>query len=290
MKKVFLSIGAVLRDEGQYVAEWLTFHHLAGFDRFILVLHKCRDNTEEQIRRVKERLGLDIYIHHCKTDDKKIQMGTYQWIHQKYGRYTDWLLFLDGDEYVYHGNPSVNYREDIKALLRGFSKKVSAVSFHGKVFGPHRNIIRPLKRLSAYTTRLPLTASSCQAIKTFIRPEKMIEVLSPHVQRVRGAIVRFDGKPFTPVEGWKSLEPAIHWPICFNHYYTGSVEDWIARYNRGSCNDHRPNHAYSIDEFMFHANEMEYDDSILRYQYWHRALMEKLIDKTRFTAGAKRNA
>ena len=40
VKPVFWTICAVARNEGRYLAEWLTFHHLAGADRFIIILHQ----------------------------------------------------------------------------------------------------------------------------------------------------------------------------------------------------------------------------------------------------------
>jgi len=274
MKKVELTLGCILRDEGHHIAEWLTFHHLVGFDRFVCVLHQCVDNTEEQIRLVKEKLGLDIYIHHCKSTDRKVQMGTYRWICEKYGRFTKWLLFLDGDEYVYCTNPSVTYRNDIKDYLRTFTS-ASAISCCAKVFGSNGYITRPDYRLSAYTSRLPLTHYSNRAIKTFIRPNKLVQVISPHYQQVTGRHILFNGNSVTVLDGWRIKSP-IWEPICFNHYYTGSAEDWVARYKRGSCNDLRPNQAYSIDEFMYHTQEVEYDDAILRYRHWHSGLMEAL--------------
>jgi hypothetical protein len=274
--RVFLTLGCILRNEGKYVAEWITHHHLVGFERFVCVLHKCTDDTEEQLIRVKDTLHVDIRIHHCETEDVKVQMGTYKWIHEQYGNFTEWLLFLDGDEYVYHVNPSINYQDDIGHLLRGFRDTVSAVACHSRVFGSNGHLVCPKNRLMAYTQRLPLMSIACQAIKTFIRASKMIKVLSPHFQQVSGSVVRFIGEPFAVLDGWRSRDLAVHYPVCFNHYYTGSLEDWLNRYKRGSCNDSRPNQAYSMDEFMFHSQDTEYDDTIQRYQCWHKTLLDKL--------------
>ena len=274
MQQVELTLGCILRNEGHHVAEWIVHHHLVGFDRFVCVLHKCVDNTEEQLNLVKEKLGLDILVHHCKSDGK-VQMGSYRWIVEKYGAETQWLLFLDGDEYVYCTNPSITYSNDIKDYLRQF-RSAAAVAVSNKVFGPCRNIVRPASRLTAYTERLPMTEVASRSIKTFIRTERFVSVMSPHYQQVDGLTIRFNGETFTVADGCRSLEDPIWEPVCFNHYYTGSVEDWIARYRRGSCNDLRPNHAYSVEEFLYHTQNMEWDDAILRYQGWHQSFMEKL--------------
>ena len=274
MKNVELTLGCIMRNEGHHIAEWLVHHHLVGFDRFVCVLHQCVDNTEEELNRVKERLGLDVFVHHCKTEGK-VQMGSYQWMMEQYGARTEWLLYLDADEFVYCTTPSITYSNDLKDYLRKL-RSASAVAVNNKVFGPNRNIIRPASRLTAYTERLPFTEIASRSIKTFIRTSQFVHVMSPHYQQVDGLTVRFNDKTFTVADGCRSLEEPIWEPVCFNHYYTGSVEDWVARYRRGSCNDLRPNHAYSVDEFLYHTHNMEYDDAILKYQGWHQALMEQL--------------
>jgi len=180
MEKIAWTTGCILRDEGKYCIEWASWLHLIGSDRLICVLHQCQDYTEARLNLVKEQLGMDIRIHRSTTDDKKVQMGTYHWIHEKYGSETEWMLFLDGDEYPYAVNPSVNYRDNIKELLHSFDKKVSSVSFNAKVFGPNGHIVSPDNRLTAFTTRLPHNNLSNRAIKSFFRPKDMVAVMSPH--------------------------------------------------------------------------------------------------------------
>ena len=276
MEQVFWTTGCILRDEGKYCIEWASWLYLIGCDRLICVLHQCKDDTEANLNLVKDQLGMDICVHHCKTEDKKVQMGTYRWIHEKYGQATEWMLFLDGDEYPYAANPTVNYQDDIKRMLRSFDKKISSVSFNAKVFGPNGHIVSPGNRLTAYTARLPQNNLSNHAIKTFFRPEDMIAVMSPHYQQVKGTSVRFDGKPFRLREGWGSQESPLWQPVAFNHYYTGSVEDWLSRYQRGSCNDLRSHSAYSLDEFLSHVQKTEHDDAIQKYSGWHNTLINSI--------------
>jgi len=276
MKRAFLTLICLTRDNERYVQEHALFHSLVGFDRLIYMLHVCKDGTEAKLKELQKKLGLDIIIHHCPNTDRKIQMGVYKAMLERYGKYTEWALPLDDDEYVYCTNPTVDYQDDLKHLLRGFRKNVAGVAFQSRVFGSSSQILSPTNRFTAYTQRLPLDEISCSAIKTFIRPNKLVKVISPHTQEVAGSVVRFDGEPFTIVDGWRSKESAKHYPVCFNHYYTGSLEDWLARYRRGSCNDLRPNHAYSMDEFLYHTVEMEYDNTILRYQPWYQSLVGKL--------------
>ena len=122
-----------------------------------------------------------------------------------------------------------------------------------------------------------------KAVKTFIRPDRLKEVLSPHYQNVEGTSVRFDGKPFKLVDGWRSNEAPLWSSVVFNHFHTGSLEDTLLRYKRGSTNDHRPNSAYCIDYFLSHTGNMEYDNTIQVYCDWHLALIEQAKQKGVFS-------
>jgi hypothetical protein len=276
LKPVELTLSGITRDSEKYIQEWVTFHHLVGFDRFILYLHICQDKTEQKLIELKEKLGIDIVIHHCKTTDKKVQMGCYKHAIETHGDTTEWLMFLDDDEYIYNTQPTVKYPDDIKRYLRVVGKNTTAVSVNAKVFGPSRHIAIPDYRLSAYTERLSHNSLANKAVKTFIRPSQFLNVVSPHYQMTKSPPVRFDGRPFRLVDGWRSYEEPMWSPICFNHYYTESLESWLLRYRRGSCNDPRRREAYSIDEFMSHTVNMEYDNTIQVYCNWHLALLDKL--------------
>ena len=255
----FLTLAAIVRDEGYYIIDWIKYHHFIGFEQFIVVLHKCTDDIEQKLNFLKENLKIDIKIHHCLTDNQ-VQMGTYKWIIDNYRNTTEWLLFLDADEYVNCIDPSTT----IKELLRRFSKKVSGVAFNAKVFGPNGNIVRPSNRLIAYKERLPQCSVDSHSIKTFLRADKITDILSPHIQYVNGQVVRFDNKPFTVIDGWRSQESPIWDTVVYNHYHTGSLEDYVNRHRRGSCNDRRDNKAYSLNYLIQYTQNMEYDDTILR--------------------------
>jgi len=227
------------------------------------MLHKCTDDTEGQINLVKEELGLDIIVHKILSDGP-VQMGAYKKAMELYGQYTEWMLFLDCDEYVYSPKPSSTPKQDIKDCLNAFPN-ASAIACHGKVFGSNGNVVQPENRLTAYTERLPVTHISSHAVKTFIRTSKFEQVKTPHCQQVTGQMIRFDGSPFTLIDGWRTKELPIWEPICYNHYYTGSMEDWVARHERGSCNDNRPSSAYSEEEYVQHIGNTESDYDILQY-------------------------
>ena len=163
VKPVFLTLATLTRDSEKYIVEHALFHFLVGFDRLIYILHICQDQTEQRLLKLRKKLGLDIVIHHCKTNGK-IQMGTIDHITRTYKDTTEWLAWCDDDEYLSCVNPTVNYKDDIKSYLRQF-KDASAVSCNAKVFGPSRHITRPDYRLTAYTERFTHEMMANKAVR-----------------------------------------------------------------------------------------------------------------------------
>lgn len=273
MKNVYLTLGAILRDQEHYIQEWLLFHHAVGVERFVLVLHRCDDRTEEKIVQVRDRFDLDIQIHHL-SEQGKVQMGVYRRLVRLYGQATFWLLLLDSDEFLYSDSIF-----DVKEHLAGF-ERFGGLSVHQKVFGSDDHIVRPRgSQLEAYKKRVPRTHFLCKGIKSLFQPAKLIDLLSPHMQLVRDESVRVDGKPFVSRDFWCSEESPIHSPLCVNHYYTRSMQDWVQRYRRGSCNDAKTGTAYSVEEFLaINDAATEVDYSILRIAGRYQAMLASLAD------------
>ena len=280
MKKVYFTLGAIVRDQEHYIQEWILFHHAVGVERFVIVLHQCSDRTEEKILRVQKEFGYDIHIHHS-DDSGKVQMGVYRWIARNYGAATEWLLFLDSDEFLFGDKVF-----DVKEILAGF-ERFGGLSVQQAVFGPDGNIVRPwIPQIDAYKHRLKFEHPLSKGIKTIFQPRKLIDLLSPHIQQVRDGNVRADEKPFTLVDYWRSEEIPIHWPIRFNHYYTRSMQDWVQRCKRGSCNDAKTGNAYSVDEFMYITDQAtEFDYAALRImgQYQREIGLLRDSDKSTFS-------
>jgi hypothetical protein len=261
MKKVYLTLGAVTRNQSHNIQEWLYFHHIQGFERFIIGLHQCTDDTKLKIEQLKSRYGLDIITHDI-SQSGKIQMGTYKKIIEQYSNTSRWLLVLDSDEFAFSATDS-----KISDILTGY-EQYSSVSICQQLFASNGYIYQPEGlTIKAYTKKLPSHFMDCKMLKSFFNPEKFKNVISPHYQLVDGESVLIDKRQLELKQGWYDTKAPIYFPILYNHYYTGSMSDWVWRTKRGCCNDKREGIAYSISEFKrFFDNCTEEDTSILKYE------------------------
>ena len=267
LKPVTLTLGAILKDCGPRVREWLAFHYLVGFERFILALDNCSDDTEKQIRSLP--FADDIIIHHIAPGAKLPQMGAYQNIIDHYGKTTKWLSFLDDDEFMFG-----TAEDDVKAILERY-EPYGGLMAHWLWFGSNGHATQPPGLvIENYTRRAANDYIFSRGYKTVFRPSCFKEMVSSHRFYTSPECVFEDETTNPPEEYWKSVRPPVHDVIRVNHYKTRSMFDWVQRTRRGNCNEQD---APDYDAFRFRSedrNEIE-DLEILRFAQRVRDILKQ---------------
>jgi hypothetical protein len=262
LKQVYLTLGAVVRDQEHYIKEWLAFYYLMGVERFVIVLHKCSDNTERQIKSLPF-YSKCIQLFELQNDEQHIQMGVYEKIWEDFGKSTKWLLYIDTDEFMFPLKLN-----SLSELLHDY-EDFSSLSVNQRMFG-HSNLVTRPEGLSIekfiYTVH-SINSPEDRAVKTVFQPQYLRALFSPHFQICRTLPqVRSDKKPFILVNHFMSSEPPLQNIVRYNHYYTRSMEDFIARNLRGSCNDKRRGTVfYGADHFSSVGKGLVVNEDILRW-------------------------
>lgn len=109
----YLSLAAIVRDEGPYLREWLSYHRLIGVERFYIYDNESRDDTRKLLEPWIER-GLVIYRY---VAGNRMQMPAYSDAVYSARFTTQWLALLDADEFLV---PLCG--DDLRRFLRGFEK------------------------------------------------------------------------------------------------------------------------------------------------------------------------
>jgi hypothetical protein len=262
MKQVYLSLGAIVRNQEHYVKEWLAFHHLVGVERFVIVLHKCTDKTEKKIRELP--FQDKIHIHRIVNDEQFVQMGTYLWIMERYGQFTKWLMFIDSDEFFFGTRG-----DDLRTILAGYEQHGGLAS-HWYEFGSNGHVMKP-KGLSieAFTKRAPDRHTSHYSFKSVIQPQCFQKLLSPHLAITNPLTVTEDHRDVSVNWIWIGDRRPSHEIVRVNHYHVRSMEDWMERYKRGQCNDPARDHEitpiYGSEVFKNRDHDEVHDTCILRF-------------------------
>ncbi len=260
MKKVYLTLAAVVRDQEHYVREWLTFNHLVGVERMVIILHKCADRTEEEIRRLPF-FESKVRLHRIASDEQRVQMGAFRWMIDVYGPSTTWMMFIDSDEFLFG-----TAEDDLRSVLERYEEH-SAVVAHWHMFGANNHVLRPpMPSIKHFTSRIPDDRYVLHGVKSIVKPADIREILSPHLFITTRGTVR---EHFDPVDCqgiWQCRDMTPTWDVLrCNHYNTRSMEDWVARRKRGSCNDFRLAENYDVNHFFRYQNDCVDDLAIQRF-------------------------
>lgn len=99
--RVFLSVVAVFRNETLFLREWLKVHRLLGVDRFFLFDLGSTDNPSGAIQRFLREGWVILEPAATGFDRVERQRNSYTHAIQKYGDHTQWMAFLDVDEFLF---------------------------------------------------------------------------------------------------------------------------------------------------------------------------------------------
>jgi hypothetical protein len=262
MNQVYLTLAAVIRDQEHYVKEWLAFHHLVGVERFVIVLHKCTDKTEEKIRELP--FQEKIHVHHIVNDEQFVQLGTYLWILDHYGKFTRWMTIIDSDEFLFGTRD-----DDVRTILTDYEKH-GGLAAHWLEYGSNGHVVKPQGlSIEAFTKRAPDHHGAHYSFKSIIQPHCFQKFLSPHLAVTKPLTVLEDHREVGINWVWIGDRQPRHEIIRVNHYHVRSMEDWIERYKRGQCNDPARDHTmdflYNSRIFRERDHTEIYDPAILRF-------------------------
>lgn len=124
-KQYYVSICAIFKNEGMYLKEWIEYHRLIGVQHFYLYNNNSSDNYLEVLSSYIKS-GLVSLI---DWPYDQAQMKAYKDCIEKYQGESNWIGFIDLDEFVVpiHNNSIVDF-------LVSFQNR-SAVKIYWQVFG-----------------------------------------------------------------------------------------------------------------------------------------------------------
>jgi Glycosyltransferase family 92 len=233
-----VAIATMLRNEEDYVDEWLAFHQAVGVRHFIIYDNGSTDRTGGII---KARLSGDelTFVQWAgrMTDagsGKPLNSQVMAFVHaiSNFGPAFRWMAFIDVDEFLL---PKRGHTvEEALTAVHGFPN----VSLPWHMFGPGGHKVRPkngLLRNYVYRGRNPIRRNNdATNFKCIVDPCEVTEV-GVHIFRTRqhGELTCNDKGQVSSRRGRK--RPAFYSSenLQLNHYYTKSIEEFEQKIQRG---------------------------------------------------------
>lgn len=229
-----LGICTIIRNREEWIEEWVSFHHLAGFTNFYIGLHKCSDKTEQKLLELSQNYKIKTYHVEDRVGGSP-QTFFYNFIQNEVAYEVDWMAFIDGDEYLFSPEQKV-----LKSVLDSFlEKNVYALAIYWACFGSSNFVTEPSGLIiENYRHRAPDDFPVNKHIKSVVyqRVPGSISFNNPHLVsadfQVFDEILRPINTPISPYEpSFASLR--------INHYLCQSREyfDKVKKFSGNADND-----------------------------------------------------
>lgn len=238
-----IALVATLRNEGPFIVEWVAYHRLIGFTELIVCTNDCEDGSPELLDAL-EALGLLVHIRCHPPPAEPAQMFAYRQVEARLaGAWPDWLMTLDGDEFlnIHVGGGSV-------PELINAGRQATTILINWRIFGSSgHHSWSPELVTRRFNRAATLDHGVNWSFKTlFGRPDAYHCPLMAHgpgfaKEERLGELRPVDGagRPlpdtFARSDRFLQTEPGgVSWALAqVNHYNTRSREDYLAKHHRG---------------------------------------------------------
>ena len=251
----YLSLTVCVKNEGQYIQEWLAYYKSLGVEKFYVFNDKSVDDTEDKINDLSFRDDINLIEFDSPSPDR--QGYAYQVSYKNYGKQnTEWMIYCDADEYFMPTVPT-----DLKVFLQDY-EAYSGLGVSWRIYGSAGHILRkPGTCLDNFLYRAKDDWEPNHHVKVIVKPNEIKGYTTPHMFATTKGVVNEDGEPID-----ESKEGRIDIPLAskirVNHYFNRSYEDWIEKRRRGraTIKEKRP-----IEMFDTYDKNDVYDDLALKY-------------------------
>ncbi len=259
-----LAIVCIVKNEADYLEEWLCFHFALGVDHVFLYDNGSTDGTFELLETYANH-GLVTIVNWPLPGG---QLGAYNHALRFFGPSVDWLAFVDVDEFIVPVKD-----DDIPTILARYPEAAdlrmprAEFGFSGHRTQPVGLVIEAYADIANTDGR---DASKGPRVKTALQPSGISSV-DIHSSTVADALPQLsDGSTVDAPR--ETVEPSeLMEVVQVNHYYTRSWEEFEAKRFRGSATGRLPRPGLPFD-----LATIRVDTKAQRFAPQTRAMMERI--------------
>ncbi|GFZ86309.1 glycosyltransferase family 92 protein [Dyella caseinilytica] len=262
-----LAICAIFKDEAAYLREWVEFHQLMGVERFYLYNNNSSDRYLDALHMHIESGAVVLH----EWPQQHAQLQVYEHCLKTHGKETDWLAFLDADEFLF--SPKAKLLPDVLADYADHP----AVGVNWVMFGsgghkhkPKGGVLENFLRRGQLDAGLPyphlLRADGSYRpenshIKSIVQPSKVESCPNPHFMLYANGTHAVD-ENHQPIEGPFTAKVSVE-QLRINHYWSKSEEECLHKFAKGLADG---NGRRDWSEFLAHEeiHKGVHDDTVLR--------------------------
>ena len=246
--KYYCSICLIIRDENEYLQEWLEWHISQGIEHFYIYDHGSKQSVKEFLKTLDKSVSDKVTVTDFGGRHNLAQYEAYNDCLRRFQKESRWIGFIDSDEFV-----NVKGGKSMRELLKDY-EAYAGVFARWVVYNANG-----LKEKTDAPCRERFTSvykgiESRDMGKIFVQ-SALISYMMIHNGYTKAELEVVDEHKRPLSDGGLLVENATTDFICINHYYTKSYEEWVEKISRGSCD---PFYSRKYDEFFDYNPDMEY--------------------------------
>jgi hypothetical protein len=263
MKHV-LAICAIVKNEHDYLLEWIAYHRVVGVDHFLIYNNSSDDDdgTTDLLNKLHRIRAIELVPWPDQANWRlpggvhlRPQVPAYYDGVERLRNEAEWIAFVDVDEFILPLQ-----REDLPSTLE-FYQQFGGVGANWRMFGTSRETIKKNIPVCQRFTMASLPENIVnQHVKCITRPALIREVGVHRPFLKSGLLVDEHGREITHSSGFRY--PVSYDILRINHYYTKSREEWLAKVARGRASHPQKRNENSISDAHFND---ERDTLILKF-------------------------
>jgi len=239
-----LAIGAIFRNEFEYILEWLAWHQMAGFDNFYIADNGSIDGSRELLEALSDAKQINmIYQPTFKNiSEGNAQLKAYARISQLFLDNVEAILFIDADEFLTH--ESMIDGAEYRLLVDLFNNpKIAMVGINWRMFGSSGHIKQSsdlvIERFKAFKEDIinqnNIEPNENKSIKSISRIKFTVKIL-PHfsiflgdkllINPLGNTLNFINDNGLTKIYEWSSVCIS---PIRINHYVIKSLDEFVRK-------------------------------------------------------------
>jgi hypothetical protein len=206
-------IATMVRDDNDYIDEWVEYHHAIGFEHILIYDHKSIVPVQSKwgksvtVQRIDAELPFPQYIHLSTFRNFKAH----------------WIMVADVDEFLV-----LLQHKNINEFLVNY-ENYGGLGIPWSMYGSSGHIKKPVGSVKDNYLWRCLDTADRQYVKTIANRRFFKDMGDPHFVYSTRPLVN---EVFEPFEG--SLTTSPRQMLKLNHYFTRSYEEWIFKRNRGT--------------------------------------------------------
>ena len=218
-----LIIITTLKDEVEYLKEWIEYHKIIGVEKFYIYDNESSDNLKEFLQPYIDS-GEVVYTYY-PGNYAKIQIKVIEEALRKYRNKAKWIALIDIDEYIVPVTKD-NILDAIAEIEHDLKRKIHALAINWVMYGYSGHKTRPGGLLIEKFTK---HAGVDRHVKSIINPRMISQPCIHHDICLFGIPERTE-KGIAVREGkLQNLSDVSIEKIRVNHYYTKSYEESVEK-------------------------------------------------------------